>query len=231
MPVPEAPGERAPWLGPRLPFEMLTAPAQAFRHIVAHPEWLSAYALVLAAGLIELVLIAPASGHLKAILPPPDGMAGTSPAEIKSQLSVFFADQAIDQAVAPLFAIGLSATVMTTVARFKGTPTPFNVFVALAANCLIPTALGSLLSGGVAALRPAASYHDFRALAIALPDNLAVFANPAHTSESLFLAGFDPFTLWAAILLAYGFAAVVPVKFVTALALSFALTFVFSVLF
>ena len=32
-------------------------------------------------------------------------------------------------------------------------------------------------------------------------------------------------------LLAYGFAAVVPVKFVTALALSFALTFVFSILF
>ncbi|MBD5635506.1 MAG: YIP1 family protein [Candidatus Eremiobacteraeota bacterium] len=229
-PTPETPGARAPWLGLRLPFEMLTAPRRAFADIVARPEWLSAYAVLLVSGLVYLSLIAPASIHLETVLPPPDGFSGKTALDLKSEIGLFLTNEAFAQAISPLFAMALTATVLGAVARFKGVALPFTAYFSLAANCLVPTALGSLLSGTITALHPAASYHDYRALVTAVPLNLAVFADPARTNEALFLGGFDLFALWSAVLLAYGFAAMVPVKFGTALGISFGLTFAFAVI-
>jgi hypothetical protein len=135
----------------------------------------------------------------------------------------------LTEVVSTLFAIGLTSTVLFVVSRLKASTVPFNVYVALAANCLVPTAIGSLLAGIATAAHPAASFHDFRGFITALPDNLALFADPAHANEALFLGEFDVFTLWSAILLAYGFAAVTPVKLTTALALAFALTLASSI--
>jgi hypothetical protein len=75
------------------------------------------------------------------------------------------------------------------------------------------------------AIHPPASFADFRAIYTALPDNLAVFAAPNNPRETDFLGRFDVFTLWSTILLAFGFAASAPVKFVTALSVAFAITF------
>jgi hypothetical protein len=226
--TPEAP---APWQGLRLPFDILVAPARAFAEILERPEWLSAYVLLVVAAVAELYLIAPAFVHVRSVLPPPDGLAGKPPAEIKAEFGQFLGDNALGNVVTLLIDIGLTATVLTTFARFKGSTTPYPVYASLAANCLVPQALGSLLSGLATIVRPASSYHDYRALFTALPDNLALFADPAHVTETLFLGKFDVFTIWSAILLAFGFTATAPVKFTTALAVSFALALVFSIVF
>jgi hypothetical protein len=230
-PTPETPQVRAPWLGFRLPYEIIVSPGRAFSDLASRPEWVTAYGILLVTGLIQLYLSAPAFVHLRASLPPPDGLAGKSPLDIKAQVNQFLAEQALDVVIVWSLAVGLSATVLTAVARFKGATTSYAVYASLAANCLVPNGIGALLTGIATALRPLGSFHDYRGLVTALPDNLALFADAGHTSETLFLAPFDVFSLWSAILLAFGYAALTPVKFGTALAISFALTLVFAVIF
>jgi hypothetical protein len=229
--MPETPQVRAPWLGFRLPYEMIVSPGRAFTDLASRPEWLAAYGILLVTALIELYLSAPAIVHVRALMPPPDGLAGKPPDALKAELNQFLIAGAIDAVVVLLLQIGLTATVLTAVARFKGVATSYTVYASLAANCLVPTGIGALLAGLATALRPLGSFHDFRGLQTALPDNLALFADPAHVNETNFLANFDVFSVWSAILLAYGFAALAPVKFGTALAISFAITLVLSVIF
>jgi hypothetical protein len=213
----------------RLPVEILISPKRAFADIVVRPEWVTAYGVLLVGALLQFALIGPGALHLHCV-PMPDGTpVPKTPDAFRTELNQYVTDGAVNVAIFSLVEIGLTAMVLTSVSRFKGATTSYGAFASLAANCLVPSAIGNVLSGAAAALRPATSFTDCKALVTALPDNLAIFANPAHTSEVLFLAGPDVFTIWSAILLAYGFAALAPVKFVTALAVSFALAFAFSI--
>ncbi len=228
-PTPGPPGPRAPWLGLRLPVEILISPKRAFADILVRPEWITAYGVLLVGALLYFAMTGPAYIHLHCS-PTTDGApVAKTPADVKAELNQFVTASAVNVAILFLVEIGLTAMVLTSVSRFKGATTSYGAFASLAANCLVPSAIGNFLSGAAAALRPAASYTDCKALVTALPDNLAIFANPAHTNEVLFLAGPDVFTIWSSILLAYGFAALAPVKFATALAVSFALAFAFSI--
>jgi hypothetical protein len=223
-PSPETHEARSPWLGIRLPLDVVIAPARAFPEIAASREWLTAYALIVASGLAAVAWSAPALRHLAGVVHPPFGAAGRPAAEIVEAGNALIADAALQQLLTPLFAIGLTAMVLTTIARFKGQATPFRVYLALATNCLVPTIFGNLVTGAAVALHPAASYHDLRAFNVAAPDNLALFASSTNPKEVGFLGSFDIFTLWSTILLAFGFAATTPVKVSTALAVSFSIT-------
>ncbi len=227
-PLPDSSDARPSWLGFRLPLEIVIAPTRAFVALKVGPEWLTAYALIVASGLAGLALSAGALAHIVAVIPPPVGVAGGTPAQIVTAAKAVQEAAALQQLLTPLFAIGLTATVLTTISRFKGQDTSFRVFVALAANCLVPTIFGNLLGGAATAIHPASSYHDLRSLVVALPDNLALLADPHNPREIEFLGAFDIFTLWSTILLAYGFAATTPVKFITALGVSFTLLLVLA---
>ncbi len=224
-PTPETPGAHAPWHGLRLPLDILIAPARAFAEIPANPEWIFAFAIVVASGGIALALLLPALSHVVMTTPGLLDDAGKPASQILADLQgVVYID--IAQVVfSPLFTIGLTATVLTGIARYKGKDTSFRVYMSLASNCLMPTAIGTLLGAAAVAIHPPASFADFRAINIALPDNLAVFASADNPRETDFLAHFDIFTIWSTILLAFGFAATAPVKFVTALSIAFAITF------
>jgi hypothetical protein len=216
-PTPESPGAHAPWRGLRLPLDILIAPARAFAEIQLYPEWIFAYAIVVASGGIAFALILPAFSHVFLASPSLFDDVGKPASQIMADLQGFVYLNMAEQVLSPLFAIGVTATVLTSIARFKGKDTSFRVSVSLAANCLVPTAIGMLLSAAAVAIHPA--------VYVALPDNLAVFAAANNPRETDFLQHFDIFTLWSTILLAFGFAATAPVKFVTALSVAFGITF------
>jgi hypothetical protein len=224
-PTPESPGAHAPWRGLRLPLDILIAPARAFAEIQLYPEWIFAYAIVVASGGIAFALVLPAFSHVFLASPSLFDDVGKPASQIMADLQGFVYLNMAEQVLSPLFAIGVTATVLTSIARFKGKDTSFRLYVSLAANCLVPTAIGMLLSAAAVAIHPPASFADFRAVYIALPDNLAVFAAANNPRETDFLQHFDIFTLWSTILLAFGFAATAPVKFVTALSVAFGITF------
>ena len=224
-PTPESPGAPAPWHGLRLPLDILIAPARAFAEIAVFPEWLFAYAIVVASGGIALALTLPAVSHLVLTSPALLDDVGKPVSQVMADLQTAVYIDVAQVVFAPLFAIGVTATILTVIARNKGAETSFRVYLALASNCLMPTAIGSLLGAIAVAIHPPASFADFRAISIALPDNLAVFAAPNNPRETDFLSHFDIFTVWSTILLAFGFAASTPVKFATALSVAFAITF------
>jgi hypothetical protein len=228
-PTPESPGAQAPLRGLRLSLDILIAPARAFAEIPANPEWLLAYAIVVASGGIALALTLAAISHVVMVSPGLLDDVGKPAATIMADLQGFIYINIAEQVLSPMFTIGLTATVLTAIARYKGKDTSFRVYLSLAANCLIPTAIGILLSAAAVAIHPPASFADFRTLNIALPDNLAVFSAADNPRETAFLAHFDVFTLWSTILLAFGFTATTPVKFVTALLVTFGITLALAI--
>ncbi len=224
-PTPESPGAHAPRRGLRLPLDILIAPARAFAEIPVNPEWLFAYAIVVASGGIALALTLAAVSHVVLASPALLDDVGKPASQVLADLQGFVYINIAEQVLSPLFTIGLTATVLTGIARYKGKDTSFRVYLSLASNCLMPTAIGMLLGAAAVAIHPPASFADFRAVSIALPDNLAVFSAADNPRETAFLAHFDIFTIWSTILLAFGFTATAPVKFVTALSIAFAITF------
>ncbi len=203
----------------------MIAPARAFAEIQAYPEWLFAYAIVVASGGIALALTLPALSHVLLASPALIDDVGKPASQVMADLQGFVYINMAQQVLSPLIAIGLTATVLASVARYKGKDTSFRVYLSLASNCLIPAAIGMVLSAAAVAIHPPASFADFRAINIALPDNLALFSAANNPREIDFLGHFDIFTIWSTILLAYGFAATTPVKIVTALSIAFAITF------
>ncbi len=232
-PLPEPAAERPKRAGLALPRDILIAPQRAYARIAATGEWLPAYLVVAAAGLVAAALMAPAIAHL-ANLPPPVGTATkppSDPAAVATASKLIVAEVALQEVFVPLLMIGLTATTLTLVARFKRQPTSYTVFAALAANCLMPVAIGSLVNAVGVRLHDPASFHDLRSLLLAVPDNLGIFANPHNETEVEFLARFDIFDVWAYILLGFGFAAFTKVRLTAALGIAFALDFAFALMF
>ncbi len=220
-PVTAAPPQRfAAWSIPR---DIIIAPARAYASLLAQPAWLPAYAIILICALISIALIAPAFIHLIVTVYPDAGAAHTPAARAEANRSLLVQVALQQSVIVPLVTIGLTATTLTVVARLKGKPTTYAAYFALMANCLVPTAIGTLVSALGVRLHDPASFHDWRAVAVAVPDNLALFANAKNEREVLFLGQFDVFNLWSYLLLAYGIVALTPVRLTTALALAFGL--------
>ena len=208
----------------------MIAPARAFVEITQVPQWLAAYVIIVLTGAIALAMQLPAVIHVVTANPTLLGDAGKSVAAIQDDVRGYVYVNVAEQVLSPLFTIGLTATVLTSVARYKGKDTSFRVYLSLASNCLMPTAIGMLLSGIAVAVHPAAAFADFRAVDVALPDNLAIFSAPNNPRETAFLAHFDVFTIWSTLLLGFGFAATTPVKFTTAISLAFGITLILAIL-
>lgn len=231
-PWPDPRAERAPRVGLALPRDILIAPERAFVRIAARPEWLPAYLLIAALGLLAAFLMAPAIVHL-ASLPDPDSTTKVShdPATVAAAARLLVAEVALQEVLVPLLMIGLTATALTVVARFRAQPTPYLVFVSLAANCLIPVTLGELVSAAGVRLHDASTYHDLRSLVLAVPDNLGVLANPHNEREVDYLARFNIFDVWAYVLLGFGISRFTQIRLTAALALAFSLDFAFALMF
>jgi hypothetical protein len=231
-PVPEVEPEpeRAPRAGLGLPLDILIAPQRAYARIVKTPEWLPAYLLIAGSGLLATYLMGPAIVHL-AGLPTPGSTVSSNPHDLAAASRLVIVEVALQEVMVPLLMIGLTATALTLFVRLRSQPTPYVRFVSLAANCLMPVAIGSLIGAVGVRLHPAASYHDLRSLLLAVPDNLGIFADPHNEKEVDFLARFDIFDVWAYTLLGLGFAAFAKIRLTTALALAFALDFAFALMF
>ncbi len=206
--------------------DIFVAPGRAFATLLVAPTWIAAYAAALVTSAVYLLVTQPAVTHLTALLDPKIGAHPTA-AQLADVATRSIETNGADYAIQPLVFWGLSAMTLSIVARFKGKRIPFRAGFALAANCSLPGAIGSLVAAAGVALHPPDSFQSVRAFAIAVPDNLAVFAAPGRNAEAAFLASFGVFDVWSAILLAYGFVAFAQVRLTTALVLSFGLAVIF----
>ncbi len=232
VPLPSTTTEPVPRAGFSLPRDIVINPMRAFSKIAATHEWLPASVVIVVLSILTALLIAPAVLHVAAVTPPPAGdVVPHTQAALATARRSLVSELALREIMTPLLVVLLTASALTTVARFKAQATSYVTFVALAANCMIPAALGDLASGLAIRLHAPASYANLHALIIAFPTSLAIFANAANDAEVSFLSRFDLFSVWSSILLAFGFTTLTPVKFTTALALAFGLNFLFAVMF
>ncbi len=211
--------------------DIVIRPARAYDEIVASPAWLAAFAFVLACGFFDLWASAPAILHvLHAGAKSHPGMAyaGASSSAVRKD---FLANSALFQVLQPLVAWSLTAVVARTVALFKRVTVPYSAFFSLAAVCAVPSALGALVDGIGVALRSPASYANLKALAVSVPDNLAIFASSGNDREVVFFSSFGLFDLWSTLLLAYGLVAFAKLRLTTGLGIAFGLDIVIALLF
>ena len=206
--------------------DVFIAPGRAFAALLVSPSWIIAYALGLLASGIYMLATQPAVTRLTALLDPKIG-AHPTPAQLADVTTRSIETNAFAYAIEPLVFWGMSAITFSIVARFKQRRIPFRTGFALAANCSLPSAIGSLVAAAGVAARPPDSFQTLQAFVTAVPDNLAVFAVPGRNQEAAFLASFGLFDVWSALLLAYGFVAFAQVRLTTALVLSFGLAVIF----
>ncbi len=232
VPQPASSEAPIPKAGFSLPRDIIVAPARAFAKVATTREWIPAYAIIVVASLCTTALVAPALIHIASVTPPPpDTTAPHGAAAIATAQRGLIATYAVGQITIPLLLILLTASALTTVARFKTQTTSYVTYISLAANCMIPSVIGGLVTAvGIRAHDPA-SFANIGTFLTAVPTNLAVFANQRNDREVAFLARFDLFDVWSYVLLAYGFAEIAKVKLTTALAVAFGLSFLFAILF
>lgn len=236
QPAPERDAER-PTRKPRFDFrsvrDIVIAPNAAFDRIAATSQWLPAFTVIVVVNVIAALLYTPALLHLAALTPPPTGeTAPATGSALAAANGRFITVYALGQAVLlPLALLLLTASALTTIARLRGLTVPYVLFLALAANCMIPSVIGGLFSAILVRFHDPTSFHDFRALAVAVPTNLSVFSTPGNDREVAFLSHFDAFDVWAYVLLAFGYVRLVPISFTAALAIAFGLDFLFAILF
>jgi len=232
MPSPSPTEETPPHAGFSLPRDIIVNPARAFVKIAATREWIPAYAVIVLASIATTMLVAPALLHVAAITPPPPGQSAPhTPDAIAAARRGLMGELALRELMTPLLIVLLTASALTTVARFKAQTTSYITYVALAANCMIPSALGSLFSALIIRAHDPNTFTSLHALLVAVPTNLGVFANAANEREVAFLSHFELFDVWSYVLLAFGFTALTKIKFVTALSVAFGLDFLFAFIF
>jgi hypothetical protein len=221
-PEPSEPPVRA---GLPLPIDIVIAPGRAFLKIARTNEWLPAVGVIVALGIATMVLAMPAIVHFASA-----GAHGSPPPGANDvRIQVWFVGSEL--VLVPLVIAGLTATTLTLTARFKDAQAPWVRYFALAANCLVLSALGNFVHVVAVVLRAPASYQSPRAFELALPDNLGIFAAPGNDRELDFLSRFGIFDLWAFVLIAIGFSAFANVRFTTALILAVVLDFTYAVFF
>lgn len=229
-PVPDA-GAQAPFRAAlALPRDILIAPDRAFAAVTATGAWLPPYAAIVLLGVAAGFCEWPALAHVVATVPDASGNVPRGAAALEASSRSVLANVLVGETLTPLIFIGITAMVLTVVARVKSNATRYGAFAALAAACLIPSALGDFLSAIVVRAHDPSTYHDYRSLLLALPDSLGVFAAKGNENELFFLSRFGLFDLWSYALLAFGIAALVPVRFTTAVILAFSLELALSLI-
>jgi hypothetical protein len=226
--IPPAPAPETPVrAGFALPRDIIIAPRRAFLAIARTNEWLPALAVIIAFGIGTTALAMPAILHIATVTGAAAKHAPPTPVQIREVAWMF----TVGVVLVPLLIIAFTATTLTLVARFKDPQAPYVRFFALAANCLVPSALGDFLHAVAVAVHSPASYNDLRSFQLALPDSLGVFAAPGNGSELDFLSRFGLFDAWSFVLIAFGFSALAGVRFTTALVMAFVLDFTYAVFF
>lgn len=213
-----------------LPRDILIAPERAFAAVSASGAWLPPYATLVILGLVAGVCEWPALAHVAGSLPDAAGHVAHGQAALDASNRMVLANVLVGETLTPLVFMGITAMTLTVIARFKSNATRYGAFVALAAACLIPSAIGDLLGALVVRVHDPASYHDYRGIFLALPDSLGIFAAKGNAPELFFLSRFSIFDVWSYALLAFGFAALVPIRFMTAVAVAYALELVLSLI-
>ncbi len=226
-PAPEQPARA----GFSLPLDIVIAPRRAFLKIAKTSEWLPAVAVIVALGLATAALATPAILHLATVTAVAARHHPLSAAESRDTASAMMVALAYNVVFVPLLVAAFTATTLTVAARFKDPAAPYVRYFALAANCLVPSALGNFLHALAVAVHSPASYNDIRAFQLALPDNLGFFAAPGNDAELDFLSRFGLFDAWSFVLLAFGFSAFAGMRFTTALVIAFVLDFTYAIIF
>lgn len=205
-----------------LPVDIVVAPGRAFLKIARTNEWIPALIVILVFGAGTVGLTTPALLHIAAVMK-------INPAPTQA---VVVAELGIELLAMPALIAMLIAVTLTFMTRVKEPTTPFVRYFSLALNCLIPSAIGSLLHAAVAGLRQPWSFGSLRAYTLALPDNLAVFAAPGNDRELDFLSRFNIFDAWTFVLIGFGISLFTGMRFATALTIAavmyFAVVLVFN---
>jgi hypothetical protein len=223
-PSPGADNERPVRANFLLPWEIVVAPARAFERIAATPEWLLALAIVVLLEGLGAYVQFPAAKHVVHVLSRTLGFQ-TAPGTIW--------EETLGNAEIAALKIMLTAMALTI---FAGTRDPkrmtgFPAYLALAANCAVIAAIGDVLVAGSDLLRSPSSFNDIRSLDMVFPVNMTIFADPGDPRQALFLTHFGLFTIWADIVLAFGFAKLANVRVVSALVFVLTLELVFPLIF
>jgi len=231
QPLDIEPTERSPLLRLTLLRDIILRPRRAYEAILTTRSWLPAYAVVVACGLFDLWLSTPALTHVLALAArhdPNSAFRGGGTAATRHNL---FLNSALFEFLQPVVQWSLAAIVASLVARFRRMTPGYGVFFSLAALCSIPGALGAVVDGIAVWLRPAASYASLKALAVAAPDNLAIFASSHNDREVVFLSSFGLFDVWSTVLFAYGLIAFTKMRVTTALAIAFGIDIIVALTF
>jgi hypothetical protein len=225
----EVDGEQPLRAGFLLPRDVIVAPARAFRSIAATREWLPAFLIVMCFGFASAALLAPAVSNEAVEAAKADPSALLSAGDLSDVGRYALANVVVAVTLYPAFGWLFTAMTLVLIARFRGGPATFSTYFSLAANAGVPAAIGQLLQGVAVRLHDPSSFHTAAALALALPDNLAVLVPHGTEREISFLGSFDVFTLWSLVLIGYGFSHIAHVRLTAALGISFgtALAFVF----
>ncbi len=197
------------------------APARAFDRIGITPEWLIALAIVVVFEGVGAYAQFPAAQHVLHVLSRSLGLQKPSPDMLW--------EDTLEPCALAVVKIMLTATALTIFAGTRDVKKmiAYPAYLSLAMNCGIIVALGDLLVGLSDALRNPATFDDIRSLDMAFPVNLTIFADPGNPYQALVLTHFGLFTIWADIVLAFGFSKLANVRLVSSLVFVFTLELIF----
>lgn len=225
------PAERRPLLRLTLLRDIILHPRRAYEAVLATRSWLPAYAVVVACGLFDLWLSTPALAHVLTLAARHDPHSAFHAGGTAATRHDLFLNSALFGCVQPVVQWSLAAIVTSLVARFRRLTVGYGAFFSLAAVCSVPGALGAIVDGIAIWLRAPASYGSLKALAVAAPDNLAIFASPHNDREVVFLSSFGLFDVWSTVLFAYGLIAFTNMRVTTALAIAFGIDIMVALIF
>jgi hypothetical protein len=224
-PSPGADNERPVRANFWLPWEIVVAPARAYDRIAATPEWVIALAIVVLLEGVAAYAQFPAAQHVILVL------SRTMGFEKPAQNLIW--EQTLQTCELASLKIMITAMALTIFAGTRDAKkmAAFPIYLSLAANCLVIAAIGDFLVGTADVFRSPTSFNDVRSLDMVFPVNMTVFAQPGNWNQAFFLTHFGLFTIWADIVLAFGFAKLAGVRVVSALVFVLTLELVFSFIF
>ena len=188
--------------------DTIVAPKEAFEAIRVAPTWGWALAITILLAAISSFLIVPALQHAMTVSYPAmiannPQLAGLTPAQQQMQLG--FIEKTLNFSwifvvVGVAFLTLVSAAIMTLFNALGSGEGSFGKYWAAAANISVPAAgLAAILTLVIVMARGADSFSSMQSIQGAMP-SLALLAPGAGTKLTAFLAGFSPFTIWAAAL-------------------------------
>jgi hypothetical protein len=223
----ETPPERPPRAGAALPLDVLIAPSRAFRAIEATREWLPAYLVVVALGMLELYLLTPALSKVLALQLHAGAPGAPAPQAIRQAMLV----EGIWRVLGPLFAWGFVATLLAAATiGLRNPSSTWTTFFSLAMNCALPAAIGGVVVALAVRFHSPATLRTASDLLLAAPISLASLRPNGSPREIAFLGYWDVFTLWSLLLLGYGFSAIAKMKHIPALLLALAIGLSFALM-